>query len=99
MSLPTHLKQKCKRLSNLSENQKSKKFRLTSPITPIPNANIDAENDEFANNTEHISHHFNKSCMAKLQSHNQGSLIKPDSSIFGQQFNPTTSTKSLQCNI
>ena len=37
--------------------------------------------------------------MAKPQSHNQESLVKPDSSVFGQQFNPTTSTKSLQCNI
>ena len=99
MSLPTHLKQKCKRLSNLSENWKSREIQINFSHNSYSKCQYDAENDEFANNIEHISCHFNKSCVAKPQSHNQESLVKPDSSIFGQQFNPTTSTKGFQCNI
>ena len=75
MNMPTPRKPKCKRITNLSENWKSKKFRFSSPKLPTPNANINTENEEFTNNKEHISAHQNKSCMAKPQSHNQKSLV------------------------
>ena len=50
MNMPTPHKPKCKRITNLSENQKSKKFRFSSPKPPTLNANINAENEEFTYN-------------------------------------------------
>ena len=49
MNMPTPCKPKHKRITNLSENWKSKKFRFSSHEAPTLNANINTENEEFTN--------------------------------------------------